>query len=69
MLHRRRRRLRLWLRQGQPLLLLLGLLLLGRLCRRGVGLAPPPPAAAAILGHGPRLLHLCAGLQAGGESS
>ena len=67
MLHRRRQLLRLRLREGQPLLL--GLLLLRRRCSRGAGLAPPPSAAAAVLGYGPGLLHLCAGLQASVEGS
>ena len=69
MLHLRRRLLRLRLRQGQPLLLLLRPLLLGGRRSRGAGLAGPPPAAATVLSHGPRLLHLCAGLQAGVEGS
>ena len=69
MLHLRHRLLRLRLWQGQPLLMLLGLLLLGGLRSRGAGLAPPPPTAAAVLGHGPCLLHLGAGLQAGVEGS
>ena len=69
MLRCRRQLLRLRLRQGEPLLLLLGLLLLGVQCSRGARLAAPPPAAAAVLGHGPRLLHLYAGLQAGVEGS
>ena len=67
MLRRRRGLLRLRLRQGQPLLLLLGPLLLGVRRSRGAGLASPAPAAAVVLGHGPRLLHLCAGLQANVE--